>query len=389
MKHSYLLAGIKPGRLYELIRRNKGISAQYMSRVSFLLSIGMWAPLFEWREKRHFGKKVKAVKQSTSPVFIVGHWRTGTTLLHQLMALDNQFNYMDVFKVSHPYHFLISRKYYSGVMSKFLKGPRPMDNVKLGMTEPQEDEYALVKMQNDLVLEGLIFQKKDRFFIDLDEEFMPRDKKKFFDLLDLLIRKLQVEKGEAIIPLFKNPFHSLRIDELKAHYPDAKFINIVRDPLRVVPSTIHMWNIVGRQNILKGQWIEPGTEHIARLYLRIVHAIRNSFSKMKTEDYCEIRFEELERKPKESVRGIYEKLQLEFSDDYAKKLDDFIREIKDYKKNSYQIADQDYKMIRAIFEPSMPEYFNKQANNIINKTTTNEVSPDIPEMEKTGRTNTI
>jgi hypothetical protein len=360
MKHSYLLAGIKPSRLYALIRHNKGISAQYAARVSFLLTIGMWAPLFEWREKRHFGKKIKAIKQPASPVFIVGHWRTGTTFLHQLMALDPQFNYMDVLKVSHPYHFLISRKYYAGVMSKFLKGPRPMDNVKLGVSEPQEDEYALVKLQNDLALEGLIFQKKDRFFIDLDEDFMPRDKKKFFELLDLLIRKLQVEKGEAIIPLFKNPFHSLRIDELKAHYPGAKFINIIRDPLRVVPSTIHMWNIVGRQNILKGRWIEPNTEHIARLYLRILHSIRDSFSTMRTEDFCEIRFEDLEQNPEENIRKIYQKLQLELSDDYRQKLHNFIRNTKDYKKNSYQLAGQDYNTIKTIFEHSMPEYFSKQ-----------------------------
>ena len=357
MKSSYLLAGIKPGRLYALIRNNKGFSAQYASRISFLLTIGMWAPLFEWREKRHFGKQIQAIKQPASPLFIVGHWRTGTTFLHQLLALDPQFNYMDVFKVSHPYHFLISRKYYEKVMSKFLKGSRPMDNVKLGMTEPQEDEYALVKMLDNLVLEGLLFQKKDRFFIDEDEEFMPQDEKQFFAALDLLIRKLQVEKEGAVIPLFKNPFHALRIQQLKEHYPEAKFINIVRDPLKVVPSTIHMWNIVGRQNILKGKWIAPQTEAIAKIYRRIVENIRNSFVQMDDNDTIEIRFEDLEKNPKETVRKIYQRLNLKYTDAFGQKLDAFIAGTKDYKKNTYQLPEADQKAIHRIFGDYLPEYF--------------------------------
>ncbi len=357
MKHSYLLAGIKPGRLVALLKRNKGFSAKYANRIGFLFSIGVWADFFERKEKRHFGKELKEIKELESPIFIVGHWRTGTTFLHQLLALDPQTNFMDVFKVSHPNHFLVSRKYYTRVMSKFLDGPRPMDNVKLGMAEPQEDEYALIKLLDDLPLEALIFQKKDAFFLDTEDDFMPADRQKFFETLDLLVRKLMVEKKGCRV-LFKNPFHSLRAGALRSHFPGARFVHIIRDPKKVVPSSIHMWNVVGKQNILKGKWISPKINVIADFYSHILTSLRKEFANSSPDEYVEIYFEELEKDPINVVRNLYKSWRLDFTEEYEQKLRAFVDEIKDYKKNTYNISQEDERLIRERFSALLPQYFN-------------------------------
>ena len=47
-----------------------------------------------------------AKTEMPDPVFILGHWRSGTTLLHGLMAQDDQFAYPRIYQVSNPHSFL-------------------------------------------------------------------------------------------------------------------------------------------------------------------------------------------------------------------------------------------------------------------------------------------
>ncbi len=42
-------------------------------------------------ERAVFGRRVARVRLDHPPLFILGHWRSGTTLLHNLLARDPQF----------------------------------------------------------------------------------------------------------------------------------------------------------------------------------------------------------------------------------------------------------------------------------------------------------
>jgi len=338
-----------------MLKRNGGFSIKYSNRVIVLFASAVWASFFALLENLYYGKKIKAVKELNSPLFIVGNWRTGTTFLHQLLALDSQFNYTSVFKVSHPDHFLVSKKYYTPIMSKMINSTRPMDNVKVGVNEPQEDEYALLKMGKDMVLEKLIFQSNNNFFIEEDDNFMPKDEALFSRSIKNLMRKLQVDSNKT--PLFKNPFHSLRIPFLRKHFPNAKYIHIYRNPVDVVPSSIHMWNIVGRQNILKGSWVEPSVEVIVKLYNRIILGIRREFKDMNENNFVEVTFENLEEDPVAVIKTIYRKLELNFSSEYENKLLSYCADLKSYKKNSYTISQSDKDLIKNTMFETTPEYF--------------------------------
>ena len=355
MKHSYLLVGIKINKLIAMLKRNGGFSIKYSKRVFILFASSLWASFFTLLEHLYYDKKIRSITKLNCPIFVVGNWRTGTTFLHQLLALDPQFNYMDVFNVSHPDHFLVSKKYYAAMMTKMMNDTRPMDNVKVGVNEPQEDEYALIKMNDEMVLEKLVFQKGNNFFIEETDDFMPKEKESFSESIKLLMRKLQVTSDKT--PIFKNPFHSLRIPFLRQYFPNAKYIHIYRNPIDVVPSSIHMWNIVGRQNILKGKWIEPNVEVIAKLYNRIILGIRREFKNMNDNSYVEITFENLEKNPIATIKTIYQKLELTFSSDYEKSLLRYCNDLKSYKKNSYTISESDKNLIKNIMFETTPEYF--------------------------------
>ena len=89
-----------------------------------------------------FRSAIEDTEIDDAPVFILGHPRTGTTMLHGLMSLDENFSYCNTFCAGFPSCFLwfeaIGRVLFKPVLGR----TRPMDNVKLGFDLPQEDELA-------------------------------------------------------------------------------------------------------------------------------------------------------------------------------------------------------------------------------------------------------
>lgn len=362
MQHSYILAGIKANRFIGMTARNGGLSFKYLGRALFLLNAGLWSSVFSLTEKLKFGKKIKTFPQPQNPVIIVGNWRTGSTFLHQLLNLDPNLAAPTVYQVSNPDHLLVSEKYYRPLMQKVLGEKRPMDNVKIGPDEPQEDEYALLKLCKNTPLEQLIFKSKAKDFLNTENNFLPKDTNSFADALELFVKKIAMASGKR--PLLKNPFHSLRISLLKEIFPKAKFIHIVRDPEKVIPSARHLWNIVRKQNSLKGQFESIPTKKLAEVYHKIITDIREEFKQMPENQSAEIHFEDLESRPLETIIRIYDTLQLAYTPDFEQRLNAFLSEISHYKKNSYRLSPEDKDMIRNTFSNILPSYFNnKEAEN--------------------------
>ena len=91
------------------------------------------------------GRHIERTQIKDAPIFIIGHWRSGTTLLHELLVLDGRYTYPTTYQCLAPNHFLISE----WLVTKFkflLPAKRPMDNMVTGWDRPQEDEFALCNM---------------------------------------------------------------------------------------------------------------------------------------------------------------------------------------------------------------------------------------------------
>ena len=55
-----------------------------------------------------FGRTIAETKIEHPPVFIIGHWRSGTTYLHQLMVMDKRFAYPNTYDCMAPSHTLLT-----------------------------------------------------------------------------------------------------------------------------------------------------------------------------------------------------------------------------------------------------------------------------------------
>ena len=147
MKSAYLLAGIQFRIFLQLVRNNKvSLWPKYIFRFLFVLQNSVWASLFAWREKQKYGKQIAAYIMPNDPVFIIGHWRTGSTYLHQLMNLDENLSAPSLFQTAQPNGFKVSYRYFRPLMKMVLGKTRPFDQIKNSMDEPQEDEFGLVRL---------------------------------------------------------------------------------------------------------------------------------------------------------------------------------------------------------------------------------------------------
>ncbi len=356
MKHSYLLSVITFGKLLSMVVRNKGVSPAFFGRFLFLLQGSIWASVFKRVEHFKFNRNKFPKHFECGPVFIIGHWRTGSTFLHQLMSLDPQFTTPSVVQVSVPDSFLVSENYFRKIMSKVIGKKRPMDNVKLGPDEPQEDEYAIVKMVKGSALETLFFRRGKKDFLADLKVFMESERlsqnweKSFFNFTSKL-----VYKNNKIV-LFKNPFHSYRVKQLKAIFPNAKFIHIHRNPIEVIPSTIRMWNIVGSQNVLAGKWTDISYQSAIEMFNSLWGNMKFQTNQIDKESYCKVRFADLEADAVNVLKKLYSDLKLNYTEEFEEKVREFLHSVKTYEKNKYVLDQDKVELIREGCKKFMNSY---------------------------------
>ncbi len=356
MNNSYLAIGTSLPKLFRLFRKNGfRTHPKFFLRVLLLLQSSIWSSVFGVIESRRFKSVLAQQPVPEKPVFIVGHWRTGSTLLHQLMSLDKQFISPTVFQVTVPDCFVSIEKYYKPFMGKVMGKKRPMDNVSFGPDAPQEDEFALFRMTQQSPLQKLVFPDQPGYFLMQDETFS-RAMPPSADWEKALVRfykKLAYTSGKRL--LIKNPFHSMRIVGLKKLFPDACFIHIYRNPLDVVPSTMNMWDIIARQNCLKNGWRKPDVAEVSRLYRVMAEHIDVALKGMGKEASVRVKFEALENDPVGEVRRIYAHFGISWSAQFESAMAAFLERERDYRKNVFSLSDSEKETIRGEMQGFMRE----------------------------------
>jgi len=334
------------GLLTRVLVRNKiSWNLKITVRILFLFQSSVWSSIFAAVEHLRFHRKLKSFSGPRDPVFIIGHWRTGTSFLFKLMSLDDQFTAPTLFQVAEPDSLLTSHSYYKPIMKALVKGTRPMDNVRMGVDEPQEDEYAIYRLTGDSPLEQLVFPSSGSYFLERWVEKMPRSgtnlelKKKIRDFFI----KIQFHKSGKL--LSKNPFHSFRILMLREIFPEARFIQIHRHPFNVVPSAINMWNILQRENALNNDLHNHEVAEVCRVMKTLNERIIADTETLPAGVYTETRFEDLEKDPVKIIRQIYSALGLTFSDRFEVKIIEYIEFNRNFRKNIFSLSEGDKSLI--------------------------------------------
>ena len=139
------LTGIPANRWWQLLRLNDfEVDPVYYHRVVFITVLSIINSIYSRKDNRVYGSAIKNTEITKPPIFILGHFRSGTTYLHSLMgANDVRFGYPTTYQSVHPYSFLSGETSHAKMLEPFLSSTRPMDNMALSLQTPQEEEYAL------------------------------------------------------------------------------------------------------------------------------------------------------------------------------------------------------------------------------------------------------
>jgi hypothetical protein len=302
-------------------------------------------------EQARFGKKIHEVKAPENPIFIIGHWRTGTTFLQRLLCLHDDVFSPTLLEVTIPDIFLTAGRQYRKVMASAINETRPMDNVTVYCDAPEEDEYALFRLSGFSPFEKALFPQNSNFFL-LNDVFMPEtttELNTWKSAVMYFYKKILLHSGNRRL-LIKNPCHSMRIGVIKEMFPGAQFIHIRRDPLKVIPSSMKLWRTIGLQNCLNTRWRNPSVAETTEAYATMISRIEKDKNSLSEHQYSEISFEELQRDPARQIASLVTKLGLDFSAEYQEKLNRYLEENREYKKNTYHLTDREKTMLCTTLE---------------------------------------
>jgi hypothetical protein len=286
----------------------------------------------------------------------LGHWRNGTTLLHNLFSLDERFAYPNTFQALFPHSFLTTERVGSMVVDWFLPNNRPMDNVPMGGKTPQEDEFALSVLSLQSPLLGWVFQRDrsthDRFltFAKATPEERARWRSSFLDFL----RKLSWKYDRPLV--LKSPPHTARIPLLLEMFPDARFIHIHRNPFAVFQSSRRMFEVNFAFDGIQ-QRRDDLVDWILGQYRAMYDAYLADRRQIPPGNLCEIAFESLEANPLDVVRHVYQQLSLPDFGQAEPAVRTHLAQIANYKKNVFRPmpADLQRRVVEA-WEPCFAEW---------------------------------
>lgn len=171
-----------------------------------------------------------------------GHWRSGTTYLQNVLSRDEQFGWFDpVNTIGLPYSLLLGRLIQPPI-EKGIRNGRPQDNVQYSLDLPMEETFGVLTISPYSIIHMIAFPENYKKYIEgaFVSDLPVEELRKWERSYDYAVRKLTyIKKGKQLI--LKSPDNTARIRELWGMYPDARFINIHRDPYKTVRSTIHMF----------------------------------------------------------------------------------------------------------------------------------------------------
>jgi omega-hydroxy-beta-dihydromenaquinone-9 sulfotransferase len=330
------LQGMALGDWWALLRRHRfAIDLRHWPRTlvqtAMSASNSVQARIERWR----FGRQIEAACVE-APLFILGHYRSGTTHLHNLLALDARFAAPTFFQAFNPHTFLSAERWGAPVVDRMIARRRYQDEMALSAGAPSEDEFALCAMTGLSPYLAWCFPDDgaayDRYltFRDAQESEVAH----WGRALTTFLKKVTLRNGRPLV--LKSPPHTARVRLLLRLFPDARFVHIHRNPYVVFRSTKRMIRSLQPLYHLREGPAQDGDDRIIRVYTEMYDAFFEERSLIPEGRLCEVGFEDLERAPVEVIRSIYEVLGLPGFESLQPRLENYLGSIAGYRKNRHE-----------------------------------------------------
>ncbi len=311
-----------------------------------------------------------ADQQVREPVFIFANGRSGTTLLHRLLGLDEEHFagyklYQSVFSAV-VYQRLIEaidrtpvlgdlgRRGVELINTKFFTGWEGIHEMGINKEEEDEATFALALETPSISLLHPYFEGYEELG-KLDDE-PPDVRARFMDYYEATIQKHLFSVGGNKHLLAKNVFTAPRVRTILERFPDARFIYLVRHPYRSLPSWLSLFH---EKWMTHSPELANDTEHCRALaqmcfeYYRIAISVREELDPQRLHV---VRYEDLVKDPSAIVRGIYGWMGLDMSPAYEQALAARTAKQRTY-KSGHRYSLEQFGLSEAYVAEQIPDVF--------------------------------
>ena len=290
-------------------------------------------------------------QEVSEPVFIVGNFRSGTTFLYRLLSKDDRSTSFASWEL-YLAPSVVGRRFYQwlmgvnhvignparwviGIFNRIVEKEAYMH--KIGLTEAEEDGQVLFQIWSSFDLIAFFpFPELVRKYIYYDHQIPEDVKKRDMRYYAEIVKKhVYAHGGRRYIS--KNPSYSPKVKTLHEQFPDAKFINIVRSPFQVIPSSISLFSKHCRtygDPETEYNLQETVIEHSKHWYLYPHQYLKN----LPASQYIRVRYKDLVTDPKGTIEEVYRRFEFDLSPEYARILEAEAEKARSYRsKHRYSL----------------------------------------------------
>jgi hypothetical protein len=348
-KFSFLVTVTAGASLRHLIRQLKhhSFDYRYTGRVVVTVIVSAILDPFRWWEKLRWKRKINKIAIDKPPLFIIGFWRSGTTLLHNLLAQTPGAAYITTYQTVFPDLLLSHSWWFKPIIGQFWPTHRPFDGVKMGMDLPQEEEIALQNLQEISFYNFLCFpQDFERFY--QKELFIRNQDDRLVNIWKTayknMIKKAFVNvKGDWFIS--KSPSNMARIELILQMFPDARFIFLYRDPYKTVESFYRFFQEVIPAIQLQSAGNLLSRERLVLVYSDMIRKYLEDKNKIDPAKLIEIRFEDFSKEPLISLKRIFEHFSIEGFAEALPNFNGYIEEVSEFSRTNYELPDETIRLV--------------------------------------------
>lgn len=337
-----LITGIETADWLKLLSKNSWkVDPVYYHRAAWISAFSMATTAAARFEDIRYGRELASMEINPAPLFLLGHWRSGTTHLHNLFGRMPGHTYPTVYQVVFPTCFLSTANIVQPITSRLMTDTRTYDNVKHGWNEAAEDEIALAKLTGMSPYLGFMFPgyaHRYEKFLDF-EECSETEKKKWKDAFRYFIKKIMLSTGGDRV-VVKSCTHTARIRLILDMFPDARFVHITRNPYEVFASTMHMRSHTDWENhfhVPEGDPEEARARQTLALGQRMFERVVDDRRLIPEGNLVEIKYEDLVGNEMAVMERLYATLRLSGWEAGRAGLAEYTNGLKGYKRNQLRL----------------------------------------------------
>jgi omega-hydroxy-beta-dihydromenaquinone-9 sulfotransferase len=181
--------------------------------------------------------RARAPLEVQDPILIVGPWRSGSTVMHELLASATQLAAPQTWQCMNAASFVVT-----GAPRARRAVQRPMDGLAVSAHSAQEDEFALLTLGVRSAYRAFLMPNRiEELWETLDQGYW-LEEASWWKVWVSFLRGVLYTLPEARQPLvLKSPNHTYRLRAILERFPRARLVWMLRDPVELFHSNIRMW----------------------------------------------------------------------------------------------------------------------------------------------------